>query len=98
MAASTIAERTRESRRPLTAGFTAVVTDWLGKDFVWAHHWSGAIPFCGRGLAAAIPRKPPQFDEIIVGRDAANVIGVERGTRLLPFGNFRDIEMTALTP
>ena len=96
--------KVRELYQLLTADFAKVVTEWLADDFVWINHLPSHIPFggvykgaeglgqYGMQLAAAIELKPLDVDEIVVDGLTAVVIGVERGTRVIPTGKHYDMD------
>lgn len=99
-----VEERTRELYHLLTADFAKVVKEWLADDFVWINHLPAHIPFggvyegadglmrYGHQLAEVIELKPLHIDEIVVQGLTAVVVGVERGTRVIPTGKHYDME------
>jgi len=104
MADIDIEAKTRELYRLLTDDFVKVVTDWLTDDFVWINQLPEHIPFggiyegqeglgrYGQELMAAIEMQPLHVDEIIVQGLTAVIIGVERGTKVIPTGKHYDME------
>lgn len=104
MTESELEAHTREFYRLLVDDFPSVVNKWITDDHVWINHLPDHIPFggiyegaeglwrYGGELAAAIELKPLHIDEIVVQGQDAVVIGVERGTRVIPTGKFYDMD------
>ena len=96
--------KTQELYHLLTADFGKVISEWLADDFVWINQLPKHVPFggiykgadgllrYGRELVATIELKPLEVEEIVVNGLTAVVIGVERGTRVIPTGKYYDMD------
>ena len=95
---------TRELYHLLTADFARVIKEWLADDFVWINHLPAHLPFggiyegaeglvrYGKQLSTSVELKPLHIDEIVVQGLTAVVVGVERGTRVIPTGKHYDMD------